>query len=167
MRKDKAVGFFGLLFLDLKNSYHSVVMGITVKIPRVQLCENLCFDAVFRCVCKQQQRSSTSARSYSVPHSMKPKLQSCEFLQECHCFLVAKAAAGVPVTALWCFWSLTSQEQCSALWVFDNFCQRRVKYSAKNGFQTNTHVLCYKLRKQHHSLNWFKWGIKDDYNTQF
>lgn len=100
MRKDKAVGFFGLLFLDLKTSYHSVVMGITVKIPRAQLCENLCFDAVFRCVCKQLQRSSTSARSYSVPHSMKPKLQSREFLQECHCFLVAKAAAGVPVTAL-------------------------------------------------------------------
>lgn len=53
MRKVKAVGFFGLLFLDLKNSYHSAVMGITVKIPRVQLCENLWFDAVFRCVSLQ------------------------------------------------------------------------------------------------------------------
>lgn len=52
-RKDKAVGCFGPLFLDLKNSYHSVVMGITVKIPRVQLCENLCFDALFRCVSLQ------------------------------------------------------------------------------------------------------------------
>lgn len=45
--------------------------------------------------------------------------------------------------------------------------QYSVKYSAKNGFQTNTHMLCYKLRKQHHSLNWFTQGIKDDYNTQF